>query len=78
MHTPISKTGEILGAMRAIVMDERIEVALRLDLTNDQELKQRMINSRKVTLGEIQDQQNKINLKLKLLHQLLDLKGAIL
>ncbi|CAM0040187.1 hypothetical protein VPHF86_0054 [Vibrio phage F86] len=78
MHTPISKTGELLGSMRAIVIDERIESALRFDLTNDQEIKQRMINSRKATLGEIQDQQNKINLKLKLLHQLLDLKGAIL
>ncbi|AGB07029.1 hypothetical protein [Vibrio phage VH7D] len=77
MHTPISKTGEILGSMRSVLMDERIEVALRLDVARDQEEKQKMINSRKSTLGQIQDQQHKIESKLELLHDLLNVKREI-
>ncbi len=59
---------------RSVLFDERIEAALRLDIAGDQEQKQKMIDSRKATLGQIQDQQRKIESKLDLLHRLLTLK----
>ncbi|ALP47265.1 hypothetical protein phiGrn1_0137 [Vibrio phage phi-Grn1] len=70
-------TDRILNSMRIILTDERVESALRLDVARDQEEKQKMIDGRKSTLGQIQDQQHKIESKLELLHDLLNVKREI-
>ncbi|AJT61081.1 hypothetical protein [Vibrio phage XZ1] len=70
-------TDRILNSMRIILTDERVESALRLDVARDQEEKEKMINARKATLGQIQDQQHKIESKLELLHDLLNVKREI-
>ncbi|AAQ64093.1 hypothetical protein KVP40.0022 [Vibrio phage KVP40] len=77
MHTPISRTGEILGSMRSVLMDERIEAALRMDIARDQEQKEKMLNSNRTMISDIDKQQRRIESKLDLLHSLLDVKKEI-
>lgn len=60
--------------IQSVLFDERIEAALRLDIAADREQKEKMITSRKSNLGQIQEQQRKIESKLELLHKLLNIK----
>ncbi|AFN37256.1 hypothetical protein pp2_022 [Vibrio phage phi-pp2] len=63
--------------MRSVLMDERIEAALRMDIARDQEQKEKMLNSNRTMISDIDKQQRRIESKLDLLHTLLDVKKEI-
>ncbi|CAL9960901.1 hypothetical protein VPHK567_0056 [Vibrio phage K567] len=60
-----------------LITDPDLEEALRLDIAREGEHKTKMVNNRKWTLGQISDQDKKIERKLAVLHKILDVKKVV-